>query len=523
MTTAGALAELRGKIADAAERLTGHYRPRRYRGGKVVRDVVWGMVDILPHELGFIDSPLFQRLRGISQTSLAMLTYPCANHSRFEHSIGCVAVADRVLHALGRRIGITEKDRLVVRLAALLHDCTHGPYSHTSENFYKSNPLFKAVRAQLPELFERASASEIVTYCLITSEPFGRLWNEVMAQYEAAPGAGGLLSDRDRWQIATMILGSDTNPERPEASPGIEHRFLRQLINGPFDVDKLDYVARDGYFTGLNLAIDVERLLWVLDTIKVQEGPGRHARVLCVTASGATVLEQILFSKMQLYSSVYHHHMVRVAHQAVLRLLSSLKEAGIPLNGLMLDNPAAFMSADDSDLLHAPLGDLRDDESDSLKRARLLIREIRERTLPMRALVLTHPVWGVNPRSSSDADRKTWEAKMKAPGQPDALAAEIAGAAGLSDPNDVWVDIPGPAPLEGTAQEGLVKFDDDTYLAIGEMFPVGGWLSGYQSYRTVSYVFARKEREKVGHAAREVLSRQYGITTNDVSLKLARL
>lgn len=519
--TPGALDDLRKKISAGAEILLGNYHPRHYRGSKVVRDVVWGMVELLPHELAIIDSPLFQRLQGISQTSLAMLTYPCANHSRFEHSIGCVAVADRVLHALHRRITITDHDRYVIRLAALLHDCTHGPFSHTSEQFYKSNPLFRAVGGALPELFERASASEKATYCLITSEPFGHLWNDVVV---GDPSLKGLLSDRDRWAIATMIVGADTNPEHPEASPGIERRYLRQLINGPFDVDKLDYVARDGYFTGLNLAIDVERLLWVLDTLKVEESPGHYARVLCVAASGATVLEQILFSKMQLYSSVYHHHMVRVAHQAILRLLSALKEAGASLNGMSLDNPAAFMCADDSDLLHAHLFvDQKTAPPEPLGKARLLTREIRERTLPMRALVLTHPVWGADPRNSTDTDRKTWEAKMKAPGQPANLEAEIVGAAGLSDPEDVWVDIPPPAPLEGTAQEGLVKFDDNTYLAIGKVFPIGGWLSGYQAFRSVSYVFARKERVKVGQAAQKLLAERYGITTNNVALDLARV
>ncbi|MGD0013161.1 MAG: HD domain-containing protein [Bryobacteraceae bacterium] len=482
------------------------------------------MIDILPQELPFVDSPLFQRLRGVHQTSLALLTYPCAGHSRSEHSLGCLAVADRVLRALARRIPITDKDRLIVRLAALLHDCAHGPFSHTSEVFYESNPIFSAVKAAHPVLFERASASEMLTYSLITSKPFGRIWDEMLSQYQGMPPYGGLLSGNDRWLIATMIVGSDFNSERPDASPGPEHRFLRQLINGPFDVDKLDYVARDGYFTGLNLAIDVERLLWVLDTIEfdADEG-GRKPRVLCVSASGATVLEQILFSKMQLYSSVYHHHKVRAAHQAILRLFTSLEKAQVRPQGLPLDDPATYLRLQDADILHACFQGQATavDGSDGLLQAQLLTREIQDRTLPMRALVLTHPVWGVNPRCASDTDRKKWEAKMKAPGQPDRFAAEVAAAAGLAT-EDVWVDIPGPAPLEGTAQEGIVKFDDQTYIAIGEMFPIGGWLSGYQAYRTMSYIFARRSRKEVGRAARQILSRDYDITTNEVSWKLAK-
>jgi HD superfamily phosphohydrolase len=486
---------LRDEVAQTAGLLLSGYTPRRYRDSKVVRDVVWGMINILPHELAFIDSPIFQRLRGVHQTSLALLTYPCAGHSRFEHSLGCLAVADQVLRALERRIGITQVDRLTIRLAALLHDCTHGPFSHTSESFYKSNPIFMAIRSSQPALFQRASASEILTYCLITSDPFKSIWEKTLEQYPDE--CGRFLSDVERWKIATMIVGADENPEYPAASPGPEHRYLRQLINGPFDVDKLDYVARDGYFTGLSLAIDVERLLWVLDTIVLEsDEQNRRPRVLCVSASGATVLEQILFSKMQLYSSVYHHHKVRVAHQAVLRLLAALSDASVLVKGLSLDKPSTYLCLDDSDILHASFqgSENRGSEPEMLLQARQLTNEIRNRTLPMRALVLTHPVWGADPRNSSDADRTRWEAKMKASGQLDIFAAQVAGAAGV-DIKDVWADIPGPAPLEGTAQEGFVKFDDHTCLAIGEMFPIGGWISGYQAFRTTSYVFARHNRE----------------------------
>lgn len=518
---ANALDSLRSTVADIVRRSLSSYIPRQYRGPKVVRDVVWGMIDLFPHELAFIDSPLFQRLRGISQTALASLTYPCAGHSRFEHSIGCLAVADRVLRALERRIGITEKDRLLIRLAALLHDITHGPFSHASEAFYGSNPIFAAIQGLHRELFDRASASEILTYCLITSEPFGNLWKAVMDQY---PSVHHLLSDLDRWQLATMIIGADSNPERPEASPTIERRFLRQLINGPFDVDKLDYVARDGYFTGLNLAIDVDRLLWVLDTIELPANEEkRQARCLCVGAAGATVLEQVLFSKMQLYSSVYHHHKVRVAQQALVRLFAALSEAGIRIKNLSLDDPSSYLFLDDSDVLHAATNTMGHNKSSALARATLLTKEIQDRSLPMRALVLTHPVWGKDPKDSSETYRKRWEARMKAKGQPDRFAAEVAGAAGIKDPLDVWVDIPGPAPLAGTAQEALVKFDDHTYLAIGDMFPIGGWLSGYQAYRTVSYIFSRGKLNDVGQAAQDVLRQEYGVITNEVALKLARI
>jgi HD superfamily phosphohydrolase len=153
------LDKLRNRISQLAEERFGHYALRSYRGSKVVRDVVWGMIDLMPHELAFIDSPVFQRLRGICQTSLAYLTYPSAVHSRFEHSLGALAVTDRVLRALDKRTAaaFTEVDLLEARMAALLHDCTHGPLSHTSEAFYQANPIFMEVKPTLRKTFRNAS------------------------------------------------------------------------------------------------------------------------------------------------------------------------------------------------------------------------------------------------------------------------------------------------------------------------------------------------------------------------------
>ncbi len=510
------LIELRERVTKVTAPLLEIYRRqmRDYRSDKIVRDVVWGMINILPHELAFIDSPFFQRLRNIFQTSLALLTYPCSVHSRFEHSLGALAIADRVIRALGRRVEITETERLEVRLAALLHDCTHGPLSHTSEVFYQSAPIFGNIKDAYPDLLGQAGAAEILTYCLLTCEGFSRLWQEIVKKYEQViPDLNGC----DPWRIATMVVGADFNPERPAAKP---RPFLRQLINGPFDVDKLDYVARDGYFTGLNVAIDIERLLWVMDVIDVEEN-GEIKKVLCVSASGATVLEQVLFSKMQLFSSVYHHHKVRVAHQAALHLLQSLKECDVLINGLSLEDPASFLCLDDYDILHGCYQTDKNPEPQGIKTARSLAKAIKERALPKRALVLTHPVWGEDPKDASEEARISWNDQMKSSDQPSRFVAEVAKIAGV-DPQGIWVDIPNPVNLQGTGQEGLVKFDDQTHLPIQKMFPIGGWLSAYQAYRLTSYIFAWERPGDVARAAKSVLD-NYGIKINEVAFKLARV
>jgi HD superfamily phosphohydrolase len=510
---------LRRRVSAVLERLIGHYQPRYYRGRKVIRDVIWGMIDVYPHELALVDCPLFQRLRGISQTSLAFLTYPSSGHSRFEHSLGALAVADRVLRSLRERVEISQKEVIEVRLAALLHDCTHGPLSHTSESFYRSNPIFAKIKKQYSDLFKNASPSEILTYCTLTSDLFQGLWKQIVNQYE------GNLSEVDIFRIATMIIGAEVNSERPASSISPTRRFLRQLINGPFDVDKLDYIARDGYFTGLSLGIDVERLLWVLDTFesKADAVDRTNPVFLCVSASGATVLEQILFAKMQLFSSIYHHHKVRVAHDAALRLIAYLSEAGMLIKGMPLTSPETFIALEDSDLLHGCFAAENDHaRSDALQKAVALASAIRNRTLPMRALVLTFPVWGQDSAMPEEDYRKEWANLLKSADQPGKLATQIADRAGV-DRDQVWVDTPDTVNLQGTGQEGLIKFDENTALPIQQMFPIGGWLSAYQSYRMISYIFTWGDRKKVGEVAREILEREYSIVINDVALKLARI
>jgi HD superfamily phosphohydrolase len=103
MSEVNPLESLRERVSSAVEGLFADYNFREYRGPKIIRDVIWGFINVLPHELALLDSPLFQRLRRVYQTSLALLTYPCSVHSRLEHSLGSLAVADRVIGSLAQK------------------------------------------------------------------------------------------------------------------------------------------------------------------------------------------------------------------------------------------------------------------------------------------------------------------------------------------------------------------------------------------------------------------------------------
>src|SRR2546423_1680522 len=101
---------------------------------KLIRDAVHGDIEMGPLEVEIIDTPEFQRLRGIKQLGTAYLVFPSATHTRFEHSLGTSWMAHRILEVLQRHQKISSDERQVIRVASLLHDVTHIPFGHTLED-----------------------------------------------------------------------------------------------------------------------------------------------------------------------------------------------------------------------------------------------------------------------------------------------------------------------------------------------------------------------------------------------------
>jgi HD superfamily phosphohydrolase len=111
--------------------------------GKVIHDAVWGTQHLHAHELAILDTPLIQRLRRIKQTAFAYLIFPSATHSRFEHTLGVLFHINRLLKALSENQhyrNLIEGKEDLLRMAGLLHDCGHGPFSHSSKEIFKFLP-----------------------------------------------------------------------------------------------------------------------------------------------------------------------------------------------------------------------------------------------------------------------------------------------------------------------------------------------------------------------------------------------
>ena len=266
---------------------------------EVVRDPLWHNIRLEPAAVRVVDTPAFQRLRYVRQLGHAFLVYPGATHSRFEHALGTYHLAGRALANLrdrGNLDGVGDADTLLIRLAALLHDIGHYPFSHALE--------------------EAAFASH---------EALGAasLLREPLAGALAESGVAGAAD-----AIGAIITGTSTHP-------------LAGLVSGSIDLDKIDYLKRDALMCGVPYGeIDVDRLLACLVVVELD---GR--RRIGVLEKGLSALESLLFAKYQMYRNVYWHHAARSANAMFKRLVGGAVDDGVI-------RPAALGEATDDALIH---------------------------------------------------------------------------------------------------------------------------------------------------------------------------
>ncbi|MFQ5705307.1 MAG: HD domain-containing protein [Gemmatimonadales bacterium] len=246
------------------------------RDFEVIRDPLWNNIRIDAEALSVLDSEPFQRLRYIRQLGHAFLVYPGATHTRFEHALGAYHLARRTLGLLGERGELDEVDPadiLLVRLAALLHDIGHYPFSHSleeaglasHETLARSHLRHKDLRSVLDKL----------------------------------------AIDNAEDRLIALITGVSTSP-------------LAGLISGSLDLDKIEYLTRDARMCGVPYGtVDVDRLIHSI-TMVPSEG-GRPT--VAVHEKGVSALESLLFAKYQMYRNVYWHHAVRSATSMFKRLV----------------------------------------------------------------------------------------------------------------------------------------------------------------------------------------------------------
>jgi uncharacterized protein len=293
-------------------------------------------------EKAIIDSRFFQRLRNVRQLGFGDLAFPGATHTRHAHSLGAMHVASRLFDAVAARSELPQdasaRFRSAVRAAVLSHDLGHMPLSHASERIA---PRRSALR--LPAWLERAPGAR---------DTQGRAVHE---DYTAKLVLDSSLTDilRSSYQdlgvspeaIASLIIGVSPPGGSPFLHAGVDwFPLLRALVSGELDADRMDYLLRDSFFTGVTYGrYDLD---WIVQNLNPAVKEGRA--YLALSRAAAFAFEDFLLSRYHMFLSVYYHHTtVNFDHMLQRYYEEAPGEFEIP------SDPEAFLDCDDVALLHA--------------------------------------------------------------------------------------------------------------------------------------------------------------------------
>lgn len=291
---------------------------------KIINDPVYGFLTIDDDVIfDVISHPYFQRERQIKQLGFTSLVYPGAVHNRFSHMLGALNLMTRAIDVLKvKGVEITDEESLGVRLAILLHDIGHGPFSHTSEH----------------------------TIADVHHEVLTRMFMQRINE-DLQPNADG----SGKLDLAISIF-----------EDSYHKRFLHQLVSSQLDMDRLDYLSRDSFFSGVSEGIvGTERIINMLN-VKDDE--------LVVDEKGIYSIEKFIISRRLMYWQVYMHKTVIAADTLLINLFRRVRQMlddGVAVAGpdsLMLflgnrydeqsfaDDPSLldrFASLDDNDVMTA--------------------------------------------------------------------------------------------------------------------------------------------------------------------------
>jgi len=269
---------------------------------RVFRDPIHGLVEFKEADralVDLLDTRAMQRLRRIKQMGFAWLVYPGAEHSRFGHALGAFHIAQRVT----RRLALEPALARHVKIAALLHDIGHGPFSHA--------------------------------------------WEHVFGGHDHERWGGRIVAeDRELRGVLEAL-----EPDLPatlhaffDKSKGVKPAFARKLVSSQLDVDRLDYLLRDGHYSGAGYATyDLDWIVHAIEIANVRDNPDDPADLVVDYRRGMYAVEQYLFARSYMYAQVYHHKTVRAAEWMFIKTLERFAQLtrqgaeppGLPIAGAM--------------------------------------------------------------------------------------------------------------------------------------------------------------------------------------------
>jgi HD superfamily phosphohydrolase len=357
------------------------------------RDPVHGYIYVDEDEKEIIDHPIFQRLRRIRQLSGAHITYPGAQHTRFDHLIGSMHLAGLAAAKLALKINLDKERLKEIKIAALLHDIGHGPFSH----------LFEEVLAERRHINHEDLTTRVIRETEI---------RDILQKH------GTKITS-----ISDLAIG--LSKERP--------LYMNELIGGGLSVDIMDYLLRDSYFTGVEYGkVDIHRIINSFEIVDDH---------LALDYAALYALEALMIARYEMFRAVYFHRTVRAAEIMLVRAISLADDA---LNLTNIDDLLRYLSLTDETTLNI-LTDLKIQGSSDLKKAKQIAQNYRDRRLIK--CVFEKFVQ----RRDTFMEKIFGQKKIR-----DQIVEEIAGKANV-DPDSVYVDVPTTPSVPLTSSRQALK------------------------------------------------------------------
>jgi HD superfamily phosphohydrolase len=272
---------------------------------KIMRDNIHGYIKLTELESEIIQLPVFNRLHRIRQSSFAFMVYPTAQGTRFAHSVGTMKVASDIAEEILKNLSYGDKESIlcdmkaqdfiqIARLAGLLHDIGHGPFSHTSERI-------------LAEALKKVSPNEYDEGC--------RLWGRVdfpvhefytYKLIKEGQDLAELLEKNGPSNCKQIICDVITHRSRNSNISQEALNLLQQIITSQLDADKMDYLLRDAYTSGVGYGqIDIQRIILSMRVMSTNSGYR-----LAILERGLSAVEDMVDARFKMFKWLYHHHMV---------------------------------------------------------------------------------------------------------------------------------------------------------------------------------------------------------------------